>query len=113
MDLLFRMSTDGVEAEVARPEAGKVIAGDPVFTTWNIEERDGLYAGVWRCTPGKWRISYNEWEYCRILDGRSVIEGEDGTRLSVGPGDGFVLRPGFVGTWEVLEETVKEYVVRV
>lgn len=113
MDTLLRITTDGATPENSRPDPAKVIAGDPVFTTWNLEEQGGLYAGIWRSTPGKWRISYDEWEYCKILSGRSVIEGADGSRLEVGPGDGFVLRPGFKGTWEVLEETVKEYVVRV
>ena len=55
-----------VEPEVSRPDAGKLISGDPVHTTWNLEERDGLYCGIWQSTPGKWSIAYDEWEYCRI-----------------------------------------------
>ena len=63
------------EGETERPAAEKVVSGDPVFTTWNAEERDGLYCGVWQSTPGKWRIRYDEWEFCHILSGRSVITG--------------------------------------
>ena len=98
------------EADAPGPE--KVIAGSPRFRTWNLEERDGLYAGIWEASPGKWRIAYDEWEYCRILEGRSVIAEEGGESVEVGPGDGFILRPGFRGTWEVLETTRKEYVIR-
>lgn len=112
MSLFLMIATDG-EAEAGAPDPGKVLAGDPRFRTWNVEERDGLYAGTWEATPGKWRIDYEEWEYCRILSGRSVIATEDGEAFEVGPGDGFVIRPGFRGTWEVLETTRKEYVVRV
>jgi uncharacterized cupin superfamily protein len=112
MGLFLKIGTEG-EAEAGAPEPAKVIEGDPRFRTWNVEERDGLYAGTWEATPGKWRIDYEEWEYCRILSGRSVIESETGERWEVGPGDGFVIRPGFRGTWEVIETTRKEYVIRI
>lgn len=54
----------------------------------------------------------DEWEYCRILEGHSVITGDDGAAHHLHPADSFLLRPGFSGTWEVVETTVKEYVVR-
>ena len=94
------------------PPAERVIAGSPRFRTWNVEERDGLYAGIWAATPGKWRIEYEEWEFCHILSGVSVIMGDDGSARTVRAGDSFVLRPGFKGSWEVLETTRKEYVIR-
>lgn len=100
------------EPEVARPPPDRVIAGDPVHSTWILEERDGLCCGVWQSTPGLWRIAYDEWEYCRILSGRSVVTGDDGARHEVGPGDSFILRPGFTGTWEVVETTRKDFVIR-
>ena len=68
----MRMTPEG-DPEEGAPAPEKVLAGDPRFRTWNLEERDGLYAGIWESTPGKWTISYDEWEYCRILSGRSVI----------------------------------------
>ncbi len=112
MTALLRLYPEAAEPETDRPAPGKVIAGDPVHTTWNLEERGGLYCGIWQSTPGKWRISYEEWEYCRILSGRSVITDADGAEHHLGPGDSFILRPGFTGTWEVLETTRKDYVIR-
>ncbi len=106
------LTPSAAEPETERPAPEKVISGDPVHTTWNAEERDGLYCGIWQSTPGKWRISYDEWEYCRILEGRSVITGDDGTEYPLKAGDSFIIRPGFAGTWEVLETTRKEYVIR-
>ena len=68
----------GAEAEAGGPAPGRLISGDPKFRTWNVEEQPGgLYAGVWESTPGKWRVSYDEWEYCRILSGVSIVT-EDG-----------------------------------
>ena len=112
MPLFERLTPAAVEPEIDRPAPEKLLAGDPVFTTWNVEEVDGLYCGIWQSTPGKWRISYDEWEYCRILEGRSVITGEDGAEYPLSVGDSFILRPGFKGTWEVLETTRKDYVIR-
>ncbi len=98
--------------EVSRPDPVKVLTGDPVHTTWNIEERDGLYCGIWQSTPGKWRISYDEWEYCRILSGLSVVTEDGKPPVTVREGDSFILRPGFKGTWDVIETTRKDYVIR-
>lgn len=106
------VTPDGAIEETERPAPEKLVSGDPVFTTWNIEERDGLYCGVWQSTPGKWRIAYDEWEFCHILKGVSVIAEDGGAARTVRAGDSFILRPGFAGTWEVLETTRKEYVIR-
>lgn len=112
MPHFLRLSADAATPETGRPAPEKVIEGDPVHTTWNVEDRDGLYCGLWQSTPGAWRISYDEWEYCRILSGRSVIVADDGTEYPLGPGDSFILRPGFTGIWRVLDTTLKEYVIR-
>ncbi|MEO8531537.1 MAG: cupin domain-containing protein [Deltaproteobacteria bacterium] len=109
--LFGRIETAGIIPEISGPAEGRLIAGAPVFTTWNIEDSDGLYAGVWQSTPGAWQIVYDEWEYCHILAGISVITSETGESWTVKAGDSFILRPGFRGTWEVVETTRKEYVI--
>ena len=108
------IDTAAVAPESGAPAADRLISGSPKFRTWNVEEAEGgLYAGIWEATPGKWRIKYDEWEYCHILSGVSVISEDGGEAKTVRAGDSFVLRPGFKGSWEVLETTRKEYVVRV
>lgn len=103
-----------VEPEEGAPAADRLIAGNPAFRTWNIEEAEGgLYAGVWESTPGKWVIVYDEWEYFHILAGHSVVTEEGGEPVHLRAGDSMVLRPGFKGTWEVVETTRKDYVIRV
>ena len=102
-----------VDVEAGAPAADRLIAGDPRFRTWNVEEADGgVYAGIWESTPGKWRIAYDEWEFCHILEGVSVIAEDGGAVRTVKAGDSFILRPGFRGTGEVVETTRKEYVIR-
>jgi len=110
---LLSVHVDRVEPEAGAPAPDRLISGDPKFRTWNVEERDGgLYAGIWESTPGKWRIVYDEWEFCHILSGVSVVTEDGGEARTVRAGDSFVLRPGFRGSWEVLETTRKEYVIK-
>lgn len=111
---LGKISIDGIEPEIGEPAPGRLLSGTPRFRTWNVEEAaGGLYVGVWESTPGKWRIEYDEWEFCHILSGVSMIREDDGEATLVRAGDSFVIRPGFRGSWEVLETTRKEYVIRV
>ncbi len=110
-DLFLRLDADGAFEQDA-PTADRVISGDPRFRTWNREDRDGLYCGLWESTPGKWRIAYVEWEFCHILAGHSIITDADGVDHPLRTGDSFILRPGFTGTWDVIETTRKEYVIR-
>ncbi|MCB6179498.1 cupin domain-containing protein [Rhodobacter sp. Har01] len=112
MSLIQRISRDRVTPETTRPDPAKVLAGDPVHTTWNLVEDDGLYCGLWQSTPGKWRVAYVEWEYVHILQGHSILTAADGTETRLRAGDSFVIRPGFEGTWEVVETTLKDYVIR-
>ena len=108
----FDIST--ITPETGAPAPDRLISGNPQFTTWNIEEAGGgIYSGIWQATPGKWRIEYDEWEYFHILEGYSVVTEDGGDAIHLRAGDRLILRPGFKGTWEVVETTRKDYVVRV
>lgn len=110
----IRLSTDDIAPEESSPPPDRVLAGDPRFKVWDAERTDrGLHAGIWECTPGKWEISYDEWEYFHILEGVTVLTPEGGEPIRLGPGDSYILRPGFKGIWEVVETTRKEYVVHI
>lgn len=112
MSLLARVTREGITPDVSRPDPAKVIAGDPVHSTWNLEDVDGLYCGLWQSTPGTWRVHYDEWEYIYIHSGHSILTNVAGIAQHLHAGDSFVIRPGFSGTWQVLETTLKDYVIR-
>lgn len=112
MTRLLRIDQSAAPADISRPDPAKVLLGDPVHTTWNIEDSDGLYCGLWQSTLGKWRVSYEEWEYVCIHSGHSILTDQMGTATHLRAGDRFIIRPGFEGTWEVLETTLKDYVIR-
>ena len=91
----------------------KLLAGNPRQSLWpHYQNAAGTFStGHWQGEPGKWRVHYTEEEYCEILAGRSVITDEHGVARTVQAGDRFVIGRGFSGTWEVLETTLKVYVV--
>ena len=99
--------------EPASPPAERVIEGSPEgWARTDFESPDGRFsAGVWRCTPGRWRIAYDENEYCRILSGKGALIGEVGSLQPIGPGDEFVVPAGFRGEWLVEETMTKTWVI--
>ena len=111
-DTLVRLDRSAAPSETARPDPAKVVKGDPVHTTWNLEDRSGLYCGLWQSTPGAWRVTYEEWEYVHILEGISILHEDNNPPVTLRAGDSFVIRPGFKGVWEVVETTLKDYVIR-
>ncbi|MBB3399289.1 MULTISPECIES: cupin domain-containing protein [unclassified Rhizobium] len=103
----------GVEPAFGAPDADRVLVGDPQFKTWSLEEADGgFYSGVWEASPGKWRIVYDEWEYFSVLSGYSIVTEDGGDVVHLRAGDRMILKPGFKGSWEVVETTRKDYVIR-
>ncbi len=107
----FSIENLGFEEGAPAPE--RVIAGSARFRIWEVDAQPGgLHAGLWESTPGKWRVEYDEWEYCRILSGVCVVTEDGGAPRRLAAGDSLIIRPGFKGVWEVLETARKEFVVR-
>lgn len=111
MTLIERVERGEIAPEISRPDPSLVLSGDPVHSTWNVETRGTLYCGIWQSTPGKWKVSYDEWEYVYIHGGHSILTDAAGDATHLMMGDSFVIRPGFRGTWEVVETTIKDYVI--
>jgi uncharacterized cupin superfamily protein len=111
MTHLLRLTRAGTTPDISRPDPAKVVAGDPVHTTWNLETRGNIYSGLWHATEGEWRCEYSEWEYVHILEGHSVLTDEAGHETHLRAGDSYVIRPGFKGSWRVVAATLKDYVI--
>jgi uncharacterized cupin superfamily protein len=101
------------DPEYGAPDPANVVEGDPRFTVWTLEDRgDGrTYAGYWASTTGTWKVSYDEWEYCTLVEGRAIVSEDGGDFWDLTPGQHFVFRPGFTGTWHVIEPVIKTFVV--
>jgi uncharacterized protein len=102
-----------IESEAAAPSADQLIAGSPHQQVANYfsDVTQQFHSGVWSSTRGKWRIRYSESEFCCLTRGRVALESEAGARWEFGPGEGFVVPAGFAGSWEVIEDCTKFYVI--
>lgn len=101
------------ETSVSRPPAERVLEGSPEHIARNYfsDTTGQLFAGTWESTPGRWRVSYSENEFCHITRGRVRIEDEAGRSWEFKAGDSFVIPSGFSGAWKVLEPLSKLYVI--
>jgi hypothetical protein len=99
------------EPERYRPNAERILAGDPVQTARNMfRSADGRFnCGVWEAERGKWRVIFTESEFCHLVEGVIVVKGDDGSERTFMAGDSFVSPAGFTGTWEIVEPAKKLY----
>jgi acyl dehydratase/uncharacterized cupin superfamily protein len=100
-------------AEEYLPAAERILAGAPVQRAWELyASADRRFScGVWECAPGKWRVVFDENEFCELLAGEILITGDDGHVRHVRTGEAFVTPAGFTGTWEVLAPARKRYAI--
>ena len=64
---------------VTRPAPERVVAGDPIFITWEISETPAA-TGFWSGTPGVHRVARDEhtWEQFLLLEGEIELTPEGG-----------------------------------
>jgi hypothetical protein len=93
--------------------ADRCVRDRPEQRTWHhYSSPDGKFlCGLWEADQGCWRVNYTEHEFCRILEGVSVLRDSAGHELRVGAGDDFTIPAGFAGQWDVIERTRKLYVI--
>ena len=100
--------------EPGQPVPERLVEGHPTWNTWQVAETaDGnVSTGIWEVTPGAYRsVKGDTWEFCSILSGVSELIEDGHPPRRIGPGDTFVMNPGFVGVWRVLETTRKLWVI--
>ncbi|WP_330647190.1 cupin domain-containing protein [Thioclava sp. FTW29] len=101
----------------AAPE--RLIEGQPQYKTWELDAAlaeaakwGKIRTGIWEATPGKTvSMKGDTFEFCHILSGRCLISEEGGASHEFAAGDSFILKPGFVGTWQTLETLRKIFVI--
>lgn len=94
-------------------DADRLVEGAPrTVSTLDYARNDKLFAGEWSATIGAWRVAYDEWEFCHLLEGVCELETSDGEKRRFQAGDSFIIEPGFKGVWRVIEPMRKRFVVR-
>ena len=111
--ILFDQSAPAGHSEGPAPNP---VDGEPRANVWRCFARpDGtLAAGIWDCSQGSFAIpSHATDEMCSILEGEAVIEHADGTRVTVRPGDSFLIPYGTRTIWHVANYVKKAFVCAV
>ncbi len=106
----FRTAQGG---ETSKVPADRLLAGKPETVVVNryADPTGQFFAGDWSSSVGKWRVEYQEHEFCQLTAGRVVLTADDGRAWQFGPGDAWVIPAGFRGTWETLEPAHKRYAI--
>ena len=101
------------EAAAEPIPADRVLEGAPVAeTVLEYARDDTTFAGEWRASVGAWRVRYDEWEFCHMLEGACELLPDDGPAQRFAAGDSFIVEPGFSGVWRVLSPMKKRFVIR-
>ena len=89
----------------------KALEGTAPSTAWKEvhEDEEGREAGIWECSPGKYRLERKSDEFCYILQGHWKLIGDQGDEYEVKTGDVLYLRKGWCGTSHVIETIRKVY----
>lgn len=111
-NLLHRIS-GAAPTRVEAIATERLVEGAPsTRTSVDYERDDAIYAGEWSAEIGAWRVSYDEWEFCHLIEGACELIPDGGAPQRFSAGDSFVIEPGFKGVWRVLQPMRKRFVVR-
>lgn len=113
-DMVFRFPAPGPTPLLTDLEGWTKVAGDPSMKTWvQHTSIDGsVISGTWESTVGTWHTDYKFYEFVHLIAGRITITPDGGAAVDLAPGDGFVVEPGFSGTWVVSEPVKKHFCIK-
>lgn len=94
--------------------AEKIASGTPqtTFQILHASKDERFTAGIWECTPGKWRTHYlTDDEFCTLIEGHVVLTPESGPAQEFKAPASFIIPQGFKGTWEAVTKVRKYFVI--
>lgn len=95
-----------------RPE--RLVQGNPERTTYSLYEHPNMSCGIWHCEVGAWQIEFadNKQEFFQVIAGHVRLHDRTtGHTVDIQTGQAGIIPPGFKGTFEVLEQVQKYYVI--
>lgn len=94
-------------------EADRVVSGAPTRTykVLHSSKSDEFHAGIYECSAGKWNVTYNEDEFCTLIDGHVRLTNEQGEAQDFHAPASFTVPSGYKGTWEAVTPVRKYFVI--
>jgi uncharacterized cupin superfamily protein len=103
-------AASGLALEHSPVSADQLVSGSPSTGERSLGTTGDREYGVWEMTPGAMRDEEVD-EVSIVIAGRATVDFEDGSRLTLGPGDVFRLEAGARTVWTVTETLRKLYTV--
>ena len=73
-------------------------------------EKEGVMSWpIWTKEISRFDWHYDETEECYLLEGKVVVEGEDGEKVEFGKGDFVTFPKGLSCIWDIKEPVKKHY----
>lgn len=100
-------------AEWDAVEQDRVVTGQPkrTYKTLYSSKSDEFHSGIYECTVGKWKVSYNEDEFCTLIEGHVRLTNDAGEAQDFKAPESFIVPSGFKGTWEAVTPVRKFFVI--
>ncbi|VVM77336.1 hypothetical protein PS631_02138 [Pseudomonas fluorescens] len=97
----------GLAIRVAEP------LGSPVaeVACHEHETQDGLSAGVWVCSPGRWRRKVMQREFSHFVEGHCFFIPDNGSAIEIRAGDAVLFPENCAGTWDVKQTIRKSFLI--
>lgn len=95
------------------PTAVAVSLSEPasITSSHDVEHADGVVAGVWECSPGRWRRQIAQQEFCHFIAGRCTFTPDNGKPIAIQAGDALLLPANTFGVWDIQETVRKSFVL--
>jgi len=72
---------------------------------------EGTAAGVWECTPGRFRRQVAPAEFSYFIKGEGSFTPDGGCPIEFRAGDSIFFAPNTQGEWEIRQTVLKSYVI--
>lgn len=101
------------EAAFGAPVAVKLPVSEPaslvrLAATGNLPVGD---AGIWECTPGRFRRQVPQAEYSYFIAGHGSFTADGGEPVEFGAGDAIYFPANSEGEWDIRETVRKAFVI--
>jgi uncharacterized cupin superfamily protein len=71
----------------------------------------GTRAGLWECSPGRWRRQVTQAEFCHVLAGECTFFPDQGAPIEIRAGDVLFFPPDSMGVWDIRQASRKIFIV--
>lgn len=112
---IIQFRPEELAKQLGDPVAVPVPVGEPVSRVRSksilSSSHPGTRAGLWECSPGRWRRQVKQAEFCHFLEGECTFTPDQGAPVQIKAGDVLFFPPNSMGVWDIRTPSRKIFVV--